>query len=276
MTPPIAALGSLGLVAAGLLGLVVGSFLNVIAYRLPREESIAFPGSRCPRCGKPIAAYDNIPVLSWILLAGRCRSCRARISVRYPALELGNAALWLLVFRHAPSWCDFLTGAFVCSAALVLLAIDFEHWILPDAITKPGIAVGLVLSFGSVMRSPVSAALGAIVGAGGLYLLALSYEKIAKREGMGLGDVKMLGMIGALLGVGGMIFTIMVASLTGSTVGVWLWLRSGRHMSFREFLRTTELQFGVFLGLGSVVAWFFADEALGWYWTTMFRAPLWP
>ena len=132
MTPPLAAFGTLGLAAAGLLGLVVGSFLNVIVHRLPRDESIAFPGSRCPRCGKPIAAYDNIPVLSWILLAGRCRSCRAPIAVRYPMLELANAILWVAVFRVAPCWGDFLTGAFLCSAGLALLAIDYDFQILPD------------------------------------------------------------------------------------------------------------------------------------------------
>jgi leader peptidase (prepilin peptidase)/N-methyltransferase len=274
MMPPVALLGAFGLVAAGLAGLIVGSFLNVVAHRLPRDESIAFPGSRCPACGVAIKAYDNIPVLSWILLGGRCRACRAPIALRYPALELGNAVLWLLVFRFAPSWCDFATGAFLCSAALVLLAIDFEHWILPDAITKPGILLGLALSFGSAMRSPVNAALGAVLGAGGLYLMAFVYEKVSGKEGMGLGDVKMLGMIGALLGVGGMIFTIMVGSLTGSAVGVWMWFRSGRRLPFRDFLRETELQFGVFLGLGSVAAWFFSDWVIGLYLERMFPAPL--
>jgi leader peptidase (prepilin peptidase) / N-methyltransferase len=263
MTPPIAVLGTLGIVAAGLIGLVVGSFLNVVAYRLPREESVAFPGSRCPRCGKPIAAYDNIPVLSWILLAGRCRACRAPIAARYPMLELANAILWVLVFRVAPSWGDFLTGAFLCSAGLALLAIDYDFQILPDAITLPGTAVGIVLSFFSLRRTPVQAALGAILGAGGLWLLAFLYEKIAGQEGMGLGDVKMLGMIGALLGPVGVLATIFAASISGSIIGVGLMLARGSDGKMK-------LPFGVFLALGAIASWFFADPLFARY-----RA-LWP
>lgn len=263
MTPPIAALGTLGLAAAGLIGLVVGSFLNVIVHRLPREESIAFPGSRCPRCGKPIAAYDNIPVLSWILLAGRCRACRAPIAARYPVLELANAILWVLVFRVAPCWGDFLTGAFLCSAGLALSAIDADFQILPDAITLPGAVVGLALSFFSLRRTPVQAALGAALGAGGLWLLAYLYEKIAGQEGMGLGDVKMLGMIGALLGPIGVLATIFAASISGSVIGVGLMLARGSDGKMR-------LPFGVFLALGAIASWFFADPLFARY-----RA-LWP
>lgn len=271
MIPPYAELGAFGLAASALLGLVVGSFLNVVAHRLPREESLAFPGSRCPSCGAPIAWHDNVPVVSWILLRGRCRSCRAPIGVRYPALELGNAILWALVFFRAPAWCDFFSGAFLCSASLVLLAIDYEHWILPDEITYSGIFLGLALSFCSAMRTPVSAVIATIAGGGGLFVFAFLYGKRVRREAMGFGDFKMVGMVGALLGIGGMIFTVMVASLAGSIVGICLWLLRGRRLSFREFLRTTELQFGVFLGLGSVIAWFFARDAIGWYFARMVR-----
>jgi leader peptidase (prepilin peptidase)/N-methyltransferase len=263
MTAPYAALGTFGLAAAGLLGLVVGSFLNVVAYRLPRDESIAFPGSRCPRCGAAIAAYDNVPVLSWLLLRGRCRACRAPIALRYPALELANAALWLAVFRYAPSWSDALSGAVLCSAALALLLIDAGFQILPDVITLPGIAVGLALSFGSLRRTPLQAALGAALGAGGLYLLAFLYEKIAGQEGMGLGDVKMLGMIGAFLGPAGVLVTIMAASLSGSVIGIAL-------MIVRRADGKMRLPFGVFLALGAIGAWFFADPLFARY-----RA-LWP
>jgi leader peptidase (prepilin peptidase)/N-methyltransferase len=263
VTVPVVALGTFGLVAAGLLGLVVGSFLNVVAHRLPRDESIAFPGSRCPSCGAAIKAYDNIPVLSWVFLGGRCRACRTRISARYPALELGNAALWLAVFRYAPSWCDFATGAFLCSAGLVLLAIDAQFQILPDLITLPGIAVGIALAFGSVRRTPLEALLGAAIGAGGLYLLAFTYEKIAGQEGMGLGDVKMLGMIGALLGPVGVLVTVMAASLSGSVVGIAL-------MIARRADGKLRLPFGVFLALGAIGAWFFAAPLFARY-----RA-LWP
>jgi leader peptidase (prepilin peptidase)/N-methyltransferase len=261
--PPWAELGTFGLVAAGVLGLLVGSFLNVVAYRLPREESLVRPGSRCPSCGTPIAWHDNVPVLSWVLLRARCRSCRTRIPPRYPALELGNAVLWTLVFRVAPTWCDFATGAFLCSAGLALFLIDLDFEILPDAITLPGIAIGIALSFCSARRTPLSAVLGAALGAGGLFLLAFVYEKIAGQEGMGLGDVKMLGMAGALLGPAGMVVTIMAASLAGSVVGIALMLARGGDRKMR-------LRFGPFLALGAIGAWFFAAPLVARY-----RA-LWP
>jgi leader peptidase (prepilin peptidase)/N-methyltransferase len=249
--------------AAALAGLLVGSFLNVVAHRLPRGESLVRPRSRCPGCGAPIAAYDNVPVLSWILLAGRCRSCRAPIGIRYPSMELANGVLWFFAFRLAPSWGDFLSGAFLCAACLALLAIDFDFQILPDVITLPGIAVGLALSFASLMRTPLQALLGAALGAGGLFLLAFLYEKIAGQEGMGLGDVKMLGMIGAFLGPAGVLVTILAASLSGSVVGLAL-------IAFRGGDGKTRLPFGVFLALGAIAAWFFADPLVSRY-----RA-LWP
>jgi leader peptidase (prepilin peptidase) / N-methyltransferase len=263
MTPPGLALGSFGLVAAGLLGLAVGSFLNVVVHRLPLGESLAFPGSRCPSCSAPIRAYDNVPVLSWIALGGRCRSCRAPIAVRYPLLELSNAVLWVLVAHSAPSWADLATGFFVCSAGLALLAIDYDHQILPDVITLPGIAVGIALAFGSVRRTPLQALVGAALGAGGLWLLAFVYEKVAGREGMGLGDVKMLGMIGALLGPTGLLVTIFAASVSGSLVGVALMIARGADGKLK-------LPFGVFLAIGAIGAWFFADPLFARY-----RA-LWP
>jgi leader peptidase (prepilin peptidase)/N-methyltransferase len=263
MSVPLTALGAFGLAAAGLAGLLVGSFLNVVVHRLPRDQSIVSPPSHCPSCGAPVLAGDNIPVLSWILLSGRCRTCRAPIALRYPMLELCNGALWVFVFRQAASWGDFASGAFLCSACLALMAIDSDFQILPDAITLPGIVVGLALSFLSVRRTPLAAALGSAIGAGGLYLLAFLYEKIAGQEGMGLGDVKMLGMIGAFLGPAGVLVTILLASLSGSIVGVGLILARGGDGK-------TRLPFGVFLALGAIAAWFFADPLI-----TRYRA-LWP
>ena len=260
---PYAALSGVGLAAAALAGLIVGSFLNVVAHRLPRGESLAFPGSHCPSCRAPIAAYDNVPVLSWIVLRGRCRACRARIALRYPVLELANAVLWTAVFRLAPTWWDFATGIFLCSAGLALLAIDAEFQILPDLITLPGIAVGLVLAIGSVRRTPLTALIGAALGAGGLFLLAFLYEKIAGQEGMGLGDVKMLGMIGALLGPAGVLVTVLAASLSGSVVGIALMIARGADGKMR-------LPFGVFLAIGAIGTWFFGDPLVARY-----RA-LWP
>lgn len=232
-----------------LLGLVSGSFLNVVIHRLPRGESVAFPGSHCPACGAPIRPYDNVPVLSWLVLRGRCRVCRAPISARYPFVELANAVLWVAVFLRAPGWADFASGAFLCSACLALLAIDAEFRILPDRITLTGIAVGLALSFFSRVRTPASSFAGAAIGAGGLWLVAFLYEKWKKVEGMGLGDVKMLGMIGALLGASGVVVTVLLASVAGSLVGLAL-------VAARRGSLQTALPFGVFLALGAVAALF--------------------
>jgi len=232
-----------------LLGLVSGSFLNVVIHRLPRGESVAFPGSHCPACGAPIRPYDNVPVLSWLVLRGRCRVCRAPISARYPFVELANAVLWVAVFLRVPGWADFASGAFLCSACLALLAIDAEFRILPDRITLTGIAVGLTLSFFSRVRTPASSFAGAAIGAGGLWLVAFLYEKWKKVEGMGLGDVKMLGMIGALLGASGVVVTVLLASVAGSLVGLAL-------VAARRGSLQTALPFGVFLALGAVAALF--------------------
>jgi leader peptidase (prepilin peptidase)/N-methyltransferase len=258
VTAPFAVWGGPGLLLAGVAGLLVGSFLNVVVHRLPRGESIVFPGSHCPSCGAPIAPRDNLPVVSWILLSGKCRTCRARIALRYPVLELANGVLWAFSFRQAPSWGDLGTAVFLCSSCLALLAIDADFQILPDAITLPGIAVGLALSFFSLRRTPLQALAGAALGAGGLFLVAFLYEKIAHQEGMGLGDVKMLGMIGAMLGPWGVLVTVLAASVSGSLVGVAL-------IAGRRGDGKTKLPFGVFLALGAVAALFFADPLVARY-----------
>src|SRR5262249_9703997 len=154
---------------------------------------------------------DNIPLVSWILLGGRCRTCRAPISFRYPLIELVNGALWFLVAWRAQTWVDLLAGAFFCSACLVLLVIDAEFQLLPAKITLTGPAAGLLFSISS--HRVTASLLGIAVGAGGLFLIAFFYERLSGREGMGLGDVKMLGMIGAFLGPVGVLITVLLASL---------------------------------------------------------------
>jgi leader peptidase (prepilin peptidase) / N-methyltransferase len=248
--------GPLAILATAVGGLLVGSFVNVLVHRLPRGESIVFPGSHCPACGAPIAPWDNIPVLSWILLGGRCRACRAPIAWRYPMLELANGALWVLLLWRARSWPELSSGAFLCSACLALLAIDAEFQILPDKITLTGIAVGL--AFALLTRRFPSALLGAAVGAGGLFLLAFVYERMTRREGMGLGDVKMLGMIGAFLGASGVLVTVLLASLSGSIVGLTL-IAMGRGD------RQMRLPFGVFLSFGAIAALFFGADLIQVY-----------
>jgi leader peptidase (prepilin peptidase)/N-methyltransferase len=258
VSSPFETFGGFGFLAAGLFGLVVGSFLNVLVHRLPRGESVVSPGSHCPACGAPIRPRDNIPVVSWLLLGGRCRVCGARISARYPLIELANGALWAAVFLRSREWPEFAGGAFFVSACVALAAIDAEFQILPDRITLTGIAVGLLLAFLSKTRSPGGALLGAAVGGGGLFLVAFLYEKIAGQEGMGLGDVKMLAMIGAFLGAGGVLVSVLLASLAGSAVGLAA-IAAGRGD------RKMRLPFGVFLAAGGVAALFFGDALIHRY-----------
>jgi leader peptidase (prepilin peptidase) / N-methyltransferase len=249
---PFEALGVFGAVAAGLFGLVVGSFVNVLVHRLPRGESVVLPPSHCPACGAGIRVLDNIPVVSWLLLRGRCRACGAPIAVRYPMLELANAILWTLVFLRARETTELLGGVFFATACLALAAIDAEFQILPDKITLTGIAFGILLAFFSRSRTPAAAMLGAAAGGGGLYLVAFLYEKIAGHEGMGLGDVKMLAMIGAFLSVSGVLVSVLLASLAGSIVGI-------AAIALGRGDRRMRLPFGVFLAAGGVAAFFFGE-----------------
>ena len=258
MSTPLLELGTFGGVAAFLFGLIVGSFSNVLIHRLPRGESVAFPGSHCPACGAAIRAYDNVPVLSWLFLRGRCRACRAPISFRYPVIELVNGLLWAAVYLRAPGWADFASGAFLASAAVALLVIDAEFRILPDRITLTGTVVGFALSFLSEVRTPLESLGGIALGAGGLWLLAFLYEKWKKVEGMGMGDVKMLGMIGAFLGPWGVVVSVLLASFAGSVVGLAL-------VAAKRGSLTTALPFGVFLALGAVAALFWGPAAVELY-----------
>lgn len=239
---------------AGLVGLIVGSYLNVVIHRLPHQESTVLPRSRCPKCGAAIRARDNLPVVSWLLLRGRCRDCRAPISARYPLIELLSGALFagcVLRFGATAS----AAAAAVFSAALVALAaIDVEHFLLPDKITLPGIALGLaaqpLLAWGDLPR----ALQGALFGAGLLLVMAGLWELLRGVEGMGLGDVKMLAMIGAFLGVNGVIVTLVFASLAGSAVGITLLARGSIELQGK-------LPFGFFLAAGGAIA-LFAGEPL--------------
>jgi leader peptidase (prepilin peptidase)/N-methyltransferase len=242
-----------------LLGLVVGSFANVCVYRLPRRQSIVSPPSRCPACGALIRARDNVPVLSWLLLRGRCRSCRAPISPRYPAVEAANGLLWLaLAVLRGPRAQTFVAMALV-TALLVLSLIDLDHQLLPDAITLPGIAAGLAASFlpGSAVRP-----LGALLAAAGGWLafaaVAKAYQRLRGVEGLGQGDWKMAAMLGAFLGWPPMLLTVLLASVAGTLVGLGAVALRGRDMRYA-------LPLGTFLGAAGIVTVFFGDAMLAWY-----------
>jgi leader peptidase (prepilin peptidase) / N-methyltransferase len=237
-----------------LVGLVVGSYLNVVIHRLPREESTVLPRSRCPRCGAQLRVRDNLPLLSFLMLRGRCRQCQAPISWRYPLVEAATAGLFVGALEaFGLTWHAAAAAAFG-SALVALAAIDYEHFLLPDVITLPGIAVGLLISLFADWIDWRQALLGAALGGGGLWLLARLWLLLRHEEGMGLGDVKMLAMVGALLGWQGVVVTVFLGSLAGAVVGLTL-------IALGRLDLGSRLPFGVFLAGGALVA-LFAGPAL--------------
>lgn len=241
-----------------LFGMIVGSFLNVCIYRLPLSRSIVRPRSQCPQCGQPIRAVDNIPLLSYLFLRGRCRDCGKRIPLRYPVVELlsgGFAAM--AVARFGPGWQALLMYALI-AALLVITFIDLDHRIIPDAITLPGMAIGLLASFGLSRITPLEALVGILAGGGSLFLVAWGYQLVTRREGMGGGDIKLLAMIGAFMGWKGVLFTIFVASLTGTLAGMALIFRRQGDMKLA-------VPFGPFLAVGAIAYLFIGAELWSWY-----------
>ncbi len=247
-----------------LLGLIVGSYLNVVIHRLPLGLSTVKPRSRCPSCSAPIRALDNLPVLSYILLRGRCRSCGAGISWRYPLIEAVTALLLVgcyIAFGLSPQ--AVLAAVFVC-LMIVLAMIDYDHMILPDRITWPGIAFGFLAHAILVvlLRLPWSHMLeplgGFLLGGGMTLAIYGTWWLIRREEGLGLGDAKMLALIGTFLGWKAMLVAFFFAVLSGSIVGVVLMSRNGQGMQ-------TKLPFGAFLALGALLALFAAPAIIGYY-----------
>lgn len=242
----------------GLVGLIVGSYLNVLIHRIPRGKSTVLPRSRCPYCQGPIGARDNLPVVSFLLLRGRCRHCRAPISWRYPAIEALTAVLFvtsLLKFGISPN----LFHALIFSCLMVLLAaIDMEHFLLPDRLTLPGVLVGLALQLWHPMPGLLAAVIGTLVGAGILILVINYWYWLRGEEGMGIGDVNMLALIGAFLGWQGVLTTLVLATTSGAIVGSVMLLAGRLGMRSR-------LPFGFFLALGGLLSLFFGDVLIGYY-----------
>jgi leader peptidase (prepilin peptidase)/N-methyltransferase len=264
--------------AVFLLGMIIGSFLNVVIYRLPAGESVVFPGSHCTACGAAIKPYDNIPVVSYALLRGRCRNCAAGISPVYPAVELLVGMLYLMAFLKDGLSPSLAADIIFISLVVPLVFIDLRHKILPDAITYPGLAAILILRALAPDEAAVAAAratwgladwpgwaialggsaLGAAVGGGSLWLVRELYYRLRHVEGMGLGDVKMMLMVGAFLGWQLTLLTIFLASLLGSLVGVALIYARGGSMRM-------EIPFGVFLGPAAIISLFVGQPLISWY-----------
>ena len=270
-------------------GAIIGSFLNVVIHRLPREESIVFPNSRCPFCSAEIGALDNLPIISYLVLRGRCRACRARISPRYPAVEALTAVLYAAVFLVDVYWRGGLTFVIIFDLVFVtgliaLIFIDAEHMLLPNAITYPGILFAVIarlalpylvgpsafedlpsLASGLFSNWPLWASslggafLGALAGGGSLWGMGWLWERLRGVEAMGLGDVKMMFMVGGYLGWRLTILTIFLGVLSGSIIGVGLMARRGeRDMQM-------QLPFGIFLGIGTIFAMLIGARIIAWY-----------
>lgn len=242
---------------ATLLGAVIGSFLNVCIYRLPLGRSIVWPASACDACGRELSWYENLPIVSWTALGAKCRTCKTPLSIQHPIVEAMTAAMFgLAAWYYGPTLLLASRLVFGC-ALIVLFAIDLEHQLLPNAITLPGIVAGFAFS---LVTEPgwVASAIGILVGGGMLWLVAEVYYRIRHEEGLGMGDVKMLAMIGAFVGWKLTLVTLMMASLAGSVVGVAL------IASQRGGLKHA-LPFGTFLAMGAALAATVGPGLLGWY-----------
>jgi leader peptidase (prepilin peptidase)/N-methyltransferase len=241
----------------GLWGLIIGSFLNVCIHRLPLKQSVVAPRSRCPHCGYLLTWYDNVPLVSYAMLGGRCRSCRAAISIRYPFVEALTGAVFVwhaLVFGVTPLLAVRL--AFAC-ALIVLFAIDLEHQILPDRITLPGIVIGFACSL-LLPPGPLMSLAGIVAGGGILWAIAEGWCRLRKVDAMGFGDVKMLAMVGAVLGLRLVLLTFVVSTMLGGVVGLVL-------IATRRANMATAVPFGTMLAVAALVASLYGDSLLAWY-----------
>ena len=240
-----------------MIGLAVGSFLNVCVHRIPRGQSLMLPPSRCPACEYQLRWFDNIPVASYAAIGGRCRKCRTRIPIRYPLVELATMALFV-IHGEVFGWSALLVPrlSFAC-AMVVLFAIDLEHHLLPNVITLPGIAIGLI---SSAVLPPglVDALLGVALGGGVLWLIGEAYYRYSGHEGMGGGDVKMLAMIGAFLGWKLVLVTLVLSSVAGSIVGLIVILIKRGGLKYA-------LPYGTFLALGALTASLVGERIVNWY-----------
>ena len=245
-------------IASIIFGAIVGSFLNVCILRIPEGKSIIYPASHCPKCQSPIMWYDNIPIISYFILTGKCRNCRGPISFRYHLVELLTALLSLAaMIMFGPSPAYFICFAFI-SSLIVITFIDLDHQIIPDVISLPGIPLGFLASFVLPNITYKESLMGILLGGGILFLIAVGYEFLAKKEGMGGGDVKLLAMIGAFLGWKGVLFTVFSGSLVGTVIGVAIMVAQGKDSK-------SAIPFGPFLSFGALLYLFFGEPIIYWY-----------
>ena len=240
------------------IGACIGSFLNVCIYRIPAGMSIVHPGSKCPRCEKEISFYDNIPIISYLVLMGKCRYCKTAIPIRYPLVEaLTGIFAMASVVAFGPTVHALVAFAFI--ATLIVVAfIDLDHRIIPDRISLPGIPIFFLAALAVPNLTWQASAIGILVGGGSLFVVAWGYQLMTGREGMGGGDIKLLAMIGAMVGWRGILFTLFAASAIGTLVGVLAMIRSGKGMRLA-------IPFGPFLAIGAAIYLFFGNALILWY-----------
>ena len=239
-------------------GLIIGSFLNVCIYRIPAGISIVSPSSRCPQCGVSIRWYQNIPILSYLILGGKCRACRTGIPWRYPFVEALTGGLFVLVYLSFGLTTTLGVYCLFVAALIVITFIDLDHQIIPDVISLPGIVVGFLCSFAIPWLSWTDSLLGILLGGGSLWLVAVVYELLTKKEGMGGGDIKLLAMLGAFLGWKAILPIIFISSLIGSLVGIPL-------MLVKKADSKLAIPFGPFLALGALIYLFWGPQLIAWY-----------
>jgi leader peptidase (prepilin peptidase)/N-methyltransferase len=241
-----------------ILGTLFGSFANVCIYRLPQRSSIIYPGSHCPSCQEALRPWQNIPLLSYLLLGGQCARCKAAIALRYPLIELSNGLLYIFLYHQYSFSIQTAVFALLTTALLIVSCIDLAHTIIPDTITLPGIVVGLGTSLWLTSVGIRNAFLGVVLGGGLFLLMAILSVVLLKREGMGGGDIKLIAMLGAFLGWHAVLVTIFLAAVLGAGVGLTLIL-------LRRKRRQEPLPFGPFLALGALLAMVWGDAILTWY-----------
>lgn len=243
-------------------GLCVGSFLNVCIFRIPASHSVIKPRSTCPKCKTILKSYDNIPVISYLLLGGKCRNCKTGISFRYPLTELLTGILWVFTYLKFGLSAEFFIYALFISTLLTISFIDLDHQIIPDRISLPGIPVFFIaavfLPSPSITDSIIRSLIGVVAGGGSLLLVAWSYELITGNEGMGGGDIKLLAMIGGLIGVRGILFTIFAASAIGTVIGLTVMVITRNNLKYA-------IPFGPFLSAGAVLYIFYGEKIIHWY-----------
>ena len=240
-----------------LLGLIIGSFSNVCIYRIPRQESLIRPGSHCPKCNQPIKFYDNIPLVSFIILKGKCRYCKEKISWQYPLVEFLTAVLYLLLFLGYGLQLVTFVYMFFCSALIIITFIDLKENIIPDVLSLPFLLLGFLMSFFLKNLSPINSLLSILAGGGVLLLVAILGSFLFKKEAMGGGDIKLAAMVGAFLGWQLTLLSLFLSFFTGAIIGIVILIKNKGE--------SDPIPFGPFIALGTIIALFFGHSIINWY-----------